>query len=225
LFLNHMVDKAATACLSVFNPRVEYTEELVMTTVVVQAVASLDGFIARPDDLPGPIFDWYDAGDVEMTFNDPEHTFHVSAQSAEYLDLSGVRCQVIGRHLFDFVDGWGGRPIVGDHVFVVSHREEPAEWRERYPDAPYTFCDSVEDAMRRATQHAGDGVVVVSAGEVGGQVVAAGLADALAVDLAPVFLGKGKRFLGSLTDEIVLDDPSVVVRGERVLHLRYALRH
>ncbi len=196
-----------------------------MATVVVQAVASLDGFIARPDDLPGPIFDWYEAGPVEGHFNDPAHTYHVSKESAAYLDFAEVRCQVIGRHLFDFVDGWGGEPIVGDHVFVVSHREEPAEWRSRHPDAPYTFCTrGIEDAMRRATAHAGDGTVVVCAGDVGGQVVAAGLADELAIDLAPVFLGEGKKFLGPRTEEIVLDDPHVVVQGERVLHLRYALR-
>jgi dihydrofolate reductase len=195
-----------------------------MTTVLVQAVSSLDGFIARPDDLPGPIFDWYEAGAVEGHFNDPAHTYHVSEESAAYLDFSDVRCQVIGRHLFDFVDGWGGRPIVGDHVFVVSHREEPAEWRERYPDAPYTFCHGIEDAMSRAAVHAGVGTVVVCAGEVGGQVVAAGLADELAIDLAPVFLGEGKKFLGSYTAEVVLDDPLAVVQGDRVLHLRYALR-
>jgi dihydrofolate reductase len=56
-------------------------------------------------------------------------------------------------------------------------------------------------------------------------VVAAGLADEVAIDLAPVFLGQGKRYFGSLTDEIVLDDPHVVVQGERVLHLRYRLRN
>lgn len=194
-----------------------------MATVIVQAVASLDGFIARPDDLPGPIFDWYDAGEVELTFNDPDQKFHVSRSSADLLDHSDVRCQVIGRHLFDFVDGWGGKPIVGDHVFVVTH-QAPTDWAY-LGSAPYTFCThGIEDAMRRATQHAGAGTVVVSAGEVGGQIVAAGLADELAIDLAPVFLGQGKRFLGSCTDEIVLDDPSVVVRGERVLHLRYPLR-
>ena len=97
---------------------------------------------------------------------------------------------MIGRHLFDFVDGWGGLPIVGDRVFVVTHRDAD-EWQARYPDAPYTFCtDGVEDAVRRATEHAGDGTVIVCAGEVGGQVVAAGLADELAIDLAPVFLGQ-----------------------------------
>ena len=56
-----------------------------MTTVIVQAVASLDGFIARPDDVPGPIFDWYGAGAASLTFNDPDHVFHVSEQSKGYL--------------------------------------------------------------------------------------------------------------------------------------------
>lgn len=194
-----------------------------MATVVVQAVASLDGFIARPDDVPGPIFDWWEAGDVDLTFN-PDHVFHVSQQSADYLDHSDVGCQLIGRRLFDYTDGWNGLPIVGDHVFVVTHRDAD-EWRGRYPDAAYTFCrDGIEDAVRRACEHAGDRTVVVCAGDVGGQVVAAGLADELAIDLAPVFLGAGKRFLGSMTDELVLEDPSVVIQGERVLHLRYALR-
>jgi len=195
-----------------------------MATVIVQAVTSLDGFIARPDDSVGPIFDWYEAGDTELRFN-PDHVFHVSRASADYLDHSNVRCQVIGRRLFDHVDGWNGRPIVGDRVFVVTRRDDVDEWRGRHPEAPYTFCtDGVEDAIRRATEHAGDGAVIVSAGEVGGQVVAAGLADELAIDLAPVFLGEGKRFLGTVTEEIVLDDPHVVIRGERVLHLRYAVR-
>ena len=100
-----------------------------------------------------------------------------------------------------------------------------SQWRGRYPEAPYTFCtDGIEDAVRRATDHAGEGTVIVCAGEVGGQVVAAGLADEVAIELAPVFLGDGKKFLGSATDEIVLEDPHVVIQGDRVLHLRYALR-
>jgi dihydrofolate reductase len=192
--------------------------ERTMSTVVVQAVSSLDGYIALPDDTPGPMHDWYFQGDVEVA------QFHVSEASAEYLreTLPQVRCLIIGRHLFDFVDGWDGEPPAGDHVFVVTH-EAPTDWG--HEDAPYTFCtDGIQDAVRRAKEFAGDGVVTVSAGEVAGQIVAAGLADELAIDLAPVFLGQGKKFLGLQTDEIVLDDPSVVIQGERVLHLRYALR-
>ena len=197
-----------------------------MATVIVQAVSSLDGFIARPDDLPGPIFDWYTAGDVEIAPGDPERSFRVSRASADYLadTWEGTGVIVMGRHLFDFVDGWGGRPATGEHVFVVTHRDA-AEWQERYPEAPFTFVGGVEEAVRQACEHVGvDGTVTVTAGEVGGQVVAAGLADEVAIDLAPVFLGRGKRYLGSLTDEIVLDDPHVVVQGERVLHLRCRVR-
>jgi hypothetical protein len=43
-------------------------KEPAVATVMVQAVASLDGYVARPDDLPGPIFDWYEAGDAYLTF-------------------------------------------------------------------------------------------------------------------------------------------------------------
>ena len=195
-----------------------------MATVIVQAVTSLDGYLARPDGSPGPIFDWYEAGPVELRFN-VDHVFHVSQQSADLLAGLDARCQIIGRSLFDLVDGWGGLPIVGDHVFVVTHRADVGDWRERHPGAPYTFCtDGIADAVRRAREHAGDGTVVVSAGEMAGQLVAEGLADELAIDLTPVFLGQGKKFLGSQTDEIVLADPHVVVQGERVLHLRYRLR-
>ena len=42
-----------------------------MATVIVQAVASLDGFIAQPDDLPGAIFDWWEAGEVEIAPGTP----------------------------------------------------------------------------------------------------------------------------------------------------------
>jgi len=60
-----------------------------VATVIVQAVASLDGFIARPDDLPGPIFDWWEAGDVEIAPGDPERPFRVSRASADYLSTPG----------------------------------------------------------------------------------------------------------------------------------------
>ena len=38
-----------------------------MGTVVAQASMSLDGYIAKADNSIGRLFDWYEAGDVELT--------------------------------------------------------------------------------------------------------------------------------------------------------------
>ena len=44
------------------------------------------------------------------------------------------------------------------------------------------------------------------------------------MDVAPVVFGKGKRFFGPLGSQQVLEDPSVVIQGDRVVHLRYRVR-
>jgi hypothetical protein len=51
------------------------------------------------------------------------------------------------------------------------------------------------------------------------------LVDELAIDLAPVLLGRGIRFFGEITDPPVLLDDPVVVEGERVTHLRFKVRY
>jgi dihydrofolate reductase len=51
-----------------------------------------------------------------------------------------------------------------------------------------------------------------------------GLVDEIAVDLAPVLLGKGVRFFGELArGPALLDDPQVI-QGTRVTHLRFRVR-
>lgn len=77
--------------------------------------------------------------------------------------------------------------------------------------------------MARAQELAGDRVVEVSAGDVGGQMLAAGLVDEVRMDVAPVVLGSGKRYFGSLSAQHLLEDPDAI-RGERVLHLRHRVR-
>ena len=61
----------------------------------------------------------------------------------------------------------------------------------------------------------------VAAGDVGGQALALGLVDEVAMDVAPVVFGSGKRYFGSVEGQHLLEDPEVVIRGDRVLHLRY----
>jgi hypothetical protein len=45
--------------------------------------------------------------------------------------------------------------------------------------------------------------------------------DEVAMDVVPVVFGRGKRYFGSVDGQVLLGDPDVVVRGSRVLHLRY----
>jgi dihydrofolate reductase len=104
---------------------------------------------------------------------------------------------------------------------VVSHRPAPEGWDT---DAPFHFADDVEAAMAKAQELAGDRTVEVAAGDVGGQMLAAGLVDEVAMDVAPVVLGSGKRYFGSVDAPHPLEDPDVVIRGNRVLHVRYRVR-
>jgi dihydrofolate reductase len=191
-----------------------------VSKVVMHNVVSLDGFIADDEDQIGPLFDWYYNGDTPLA---EDSGFRMSRQSAEYTRSTwgSIGAMVIGRHLFDLMDGWAGRPPVGDHVVVVSHRPKPEGW---HPEASYHFVDDVVAAVAAARELAGDRAVAVAAGDVGGQALALGLVDEVAMDMVPVVFGTGKRYFGPLDGQQLLEDPDVVVTGDRVLHLRYRVR-
>src|SRR5262249_23274787 len=130
-----------------------------------------------------------------------------------------IGAAVIGRRLFDLTDGWGGRPAIGDAVFVVTH-EAPADWR--YPDAPFTFVtDGLHAATAQAKAFAGARAVARPAGSLTGQAIAAGLVDEVSVGLVPVIFGSGVRFFGDYAASPVLLDNPQVVQGDRVTHLHY----
>jgi hypothetical protein len=86
-----------------------------MARVVMQAVVSVDGYIAYPDDTVGPLFDWYGNGDTEVSARASGWTFHVSRASADYVQpfWDAIKVTVIGRHLFDTTNGWDGDPAAG----------------------------------------------------------------------------------------------------------------
>jgi len=197
-----------------------------MARVVMQAVVSVDGYIAYPDDTVGPLFDWYGNGDTEVSARASGWTFHVSQASADYVRpfWDAIKVTVIGRHLFDTTNGWDGAPAAGDELVVVTHRPLPEAWLADHPDAPFRTAGSVEAGIALAKKLAGDGLVCVTAGDLGGQAFSAGLVDEIAMDVAPVVLGEGVRFFGSHAGAVLLDDPDQVVRGDRVLHLHYTVR-
>jgi dihydrofolate reductase len=199
-----------------------------MGTVIMHNVVSVDGFVADENDDVGPLHDWYFNGDTPITEGGDrqyDHSgvgsrFKVSRASAEYVRTmwDGIGTIVMGRHLFDLVNGWEGHPPTGDHVVVVSHRPKPEGW---HPEASYHFLDDLTAAIDKAKELAGERDVAVAAGNVGGQVFGAGLVDEVAMDVVPVVFGSGKRFFGGIDGQHLLADPHVVIQGERVLHLRF----
>ena len=154
-----------------------------MGRVVMYGSVSVDGFIADENDQPGPLFDWLLSGDVPL---DESGAMKVSQTSYDYTRpyWDQIGATIVGRHVFDLTDGWDGQPPGGvDHVVVVTHRPRPEGWD---PEAPFHFVDGVEAAVAKAQELAGDRIVEVAAGEVGGQVFAAGLVDEVRMDVVPV---------------------------------------
>ena len=183
---------------------------------------SVDGFIADENDQPGPLFDWLLSGDVPL---DESGVLKVSQASYDYIRpcWDQIGATIVGRHVFDMTNGWDGKPPGGvDHVVVVTHRPAPEGWDR---NAAFHFVDGIEAAVTKARELAGDRTVEVAAGDVGGQMLAAGLVDEVRMDVAPIVLGSGKRYFGPVDAQHLLEDPDIVVRGNRVLHLRYRVRH
>ena len=197
-----------------------------MATVIMHAVASVDGYIANENDDPGALFDWYFNGDVPLVAREGEEQharFRISEVSHEYVGpfWASIGATIQGRHLFDLTNGWEAEPPAGEHLIVVSHRPKPEDW---HPEADVPFFTGVGAAVEEAKERAGDRLVAVCAGNVGGQALALGLVDEVAMDVVPVVFGKGKTYFGPVDSQHLLEDPSVVIQGDRVLHLRYRVR-
>ncbi|RSM36293.1 hypothetical protein DMA12_40995 [Amycolatopsis balhimycina DSM 5908] len=195
-------------------------------TVVASFCMSLDGYVARPDDSVGPLFDWYTAGDVELPMVGYPTTFRVAPASASYLRsfLESVRGSafVCGRRVFDYTHGWGGSPPGGGRAFVVTHRPPPSWSSENL--APFTFVSDVASAVEQA-KAAGDGTVGVSGPSIAQQCLNLGLLDELRIDLVPVFLGEGVRYFENIGSDKSPLERVEVVAGEGVTHLHYRVHH
>ncbi len=195
--------------------------------VVASFCMSLDGFVARPDDSVGPLFDWYTAGDVEVPMVGYPITFTVAEASAGYLrrqlDAARDSAFVCGRRVFDYTGGWGGNPPGGGAAFVVTHRPPPADWpAERL--APFTFTDDVASAIKLA-KAAGNGYVGVSGPSIAQQCLNLGLLDEVRIDLVPVLLGEGIRYFENIDPAKARFERVEAVAGEGVTHLRHRVTY
>lgn len=192
-----------------------------MSKVIANASMSLDGFIAFDDNNIGELFEWYDNGDVEIVNEGELPPFHVTQASADYwrswVDSLGVL--VVGRELFDVTDGWHGKHPIGVPIVVVTH-EPPRDWSYPGSDDFHFVTEGIDAAIGQAKEIADDRDIGVTAGTIAGQALEAGLLDEVAIDLVPVVMGSGRRFFGD-AGPARLGDPTAVVRGSRVTHLRF----
>lgn len=195
-----------------------------MATVIAALSMSLDGFIAFPSDAVGPLFDWYNNGEIETRWPGMGMLSHTTPASAAYLKetIESAGALVVGRRVFDYTKGWGGNHPLGVPVFVVTH-SIPDGWPR--PDAPFTFVtEGVEAAVAQAAAVAGDNVVSVNGPNIAQQCLNAGLLDEIHVELVPVLLGEGIPFFAHLRGTpVMLDDPTII-QGKRVTHLRFRVR-
>jgi dihydrofolate reductase len=165
-----------------------------MGQVIASASMSLDGYIAKDDNTIGRLFDWLQNGPVAFPTVNDDITLHLTARSAEYLKewVEGLGALVCGRTLFDFTGGW------------------------------HFVTDGVEAAVARAQAIAGERTVAVTAGTIARQCLELGLLDAVAVDLVPVVMGKGRPYFGEMSlDDAPLGDPTACIQGDRVMHLMF----
>jgi dihydrofolate reductase len=200
-----------------------------MGKVLAGATVSLDGYIAGPNESGFEhLFAWFAGGDFEYPSVNPAVQFHLIESDYRYLRdvVEGIGAYVIGRRGFDLTDGWGGRHPFDMPIVVVTH-SVPQPWVAAHPDAPFTFVtDGLPSAIERARAIAGDLNVGVTAGKIASQCLELGLLDEIWIDLVPVLLGSGVRFLDELkTAPILLDGPDLLAEGSRVTHLRYQVRH
>ncbi|MTD16596.1 dihydrofolate reductase [Nakamurella sp. YIM 132087] len=196
-----------------------------MGTVIASGSMSLDGYVALDDNTVGPLFDWYEAGTVEWANHGDVPPFHLTTESAKYLEWTRhVGAVVAGRNTFDFTDGWNGTHPFGCPVVIATH-EAPTGWDHPGSENFSFVTDGIEAVIARAREVAGNKDIAVTAGEVATQAVRAGLIDEIRVDLVPVLLGRGRPFFTTdPSNALLLQDPIEAITAKRVVHLRFAIQ-
>jgi dihydrofolate reductase len=152
-----------------------------MARVIVGMTMSLDGFVAD------------ESGTASRLYPDLA-ALRGTAYMNEAIEQTGA--VVMGKRTFEMgdPDSYVGNYEFQVPIFVVTH-EPPHVTPKQDEHLTFTFVtDGVDAAIARATAAAGDKAVQVVGGvDVSRQLLHAGLADELHVDVMPVLLGSGLR--------------------------------
>jgi dihydrofolate reductase len=196
-----------------------------MGRVVVSIAASLDGYVAGPNQsLDAPLGEGAETVLHRWMFEAPEEN------AEELAAITDAGAFIMGRNMFgpdrgEWDLGWGGwwgdDPPYHGPVFVLGHRErESVEM-----DGGTTFhfvTGGTAEALDRAREAAGDRNVSVAGGaSTVNQFLAAGLIDELRLHVAPVLLGAGERLFGGVGTTALTQVSAR--QTSLVTHLRYTL--
>jgi dihydrofolate reductase len=192
-----------------------------MGDVIAHLAMSLDGFIADPDDGCDDLFGFYDSGDVPVKLSEGFPVLNVSQTTAELLTraVTATGATVVGRRLYDITNGWDGHPAGEVPMVVVTHHP-PSDWPR--DGVPIFFETSIEAAVAKARELAGDQDVDIAGATITRSCLDACLLDVIQVSLVPVILGAGIPWLAGTRGPVRLSDPHVV-EDRGVTHLRYVV--
>jgi dihydrofolate reductase len=168
-----------------------------MGKVVLAFTMSLDGYVAgreisaaEPMGRGGErLHDWM--------FRD--HPDRAADEAVAKESVARTGATIVGRRTFDLgLPHWDNETPYPGPSFVFTHRgREPLPTKK----ASFTFVDDgIESAVRQAKAAAGDKDVTVMGAETAQHVLKAGLADELALTVAPVLLGGGTRLFDNIGD-------------------------
>ena len=198
-----------------------------MGKVIAGITTSLDGFVTGPNDRLGAglgeggerLHYWVFGG--PWTYAGGPRG-QAAAIDQVYLDevFSSGGAWIVGRTMYDVVDGWGDDPGFGVPVFVVTHR--PHETVVKGNTSFEFVTTGIEDTLERARAAATDkNVILMGGADLLRQYLAAGLVDELTLTIAPVLLGAGKRLFDGITRTDIAFERTAVIESQFATHLRF----
>ncbi|MDQ4094845.1 MAG: dihydrofolate reductase family protein [Actinomycetota bacterium] len=196
-----------------------------MPKVTASITVSLDGYVAGPDDGPGRglgeggerLHYWVFGG--PWTYEEGP-SGEATGADKDFLEDSMARAGAVigGRNTFEAADRWGGSSPSPAPFFILTHRAE-----DEPKDAGFTFVTGLDEAIARARDAAGDKDVAIMGGaDVIRQALRAGYVEELAISIAPIVLGGGKRLFEGFDESLDLEQLRVV-HSPLATHITYRI--
>jgi dihydrofolate reductase len=185
--------------------------------VVLHFSMSLDGFIAGPDvGIAHPLGVGGERLHKWMFDDSPDHTADREMVQAVVASVGAV---VLGRRTFDVgLRHWGDTPYPAPSFVLTHEQRDPLAMKS----ATFTFVTAgIERAVQQAKAAAGEKDITVMGASTAQQVLRAGLADEIQIQLIPVLLGAGARLFDQIGTEQIELLRARVVDSPFVTHLTF----